>query len=172
MTTPFLLEIPPRGQIEEIGHHDRRQFIGYHGDPERIHAVESVLRSLEEFAGHRANLPAISAALTRCAPELMAIAAVLVLNQLPKMEDDDAEPLLRKMRELGQPEWMRAIAGNFLLGSELDDQHASSAPKIPEGYVWPKCPDCGCGIWPDGTGHHSAVCVDQHATHDVSRVDA
>ena len=124
MTTPFLLEIPPRGQIEEIGQHDRRHLVGYHGDPEREHALEAILRSLEEFAGHRANLPAISAALTRCAPELMAIAAVLVLNQLPKMEDDDAEPLLRKMRELGQPEWMRAIAGNFLLGRELDDQHA------------------------------------------------
>ena len=128
--TPFLLEIPPRGQIEEIGQHSRVQIISYHGDPEREHALEAILRSLEEFAADHDNLRMVSTALTRCAPELMAIATVLTLNQLPKMEDDDALPLLTKMREIGQPEWVRTIAGN-----------------------------------------HIAM-LDQHATHDASRVDA
>lgn len=114
----FTLRIASGGVFS---HTSRESVVEYHGQMADV-GIAAALQSLEEMAHDRASLPVVCACLEQFAPELMAIAAVLVINQLPKMEDDDALPLLRKMREIGQPEWVRTIAGNLLM--QLDDQHA------------------------------------------------
>jgi len=176
MTTPFLLEIPPRGMIEEISQHDRIQRIGYHGDPERDLALEAVFQSLEAFAERPENREALCKALDRCAPELSILAGhVAAINRLEDAVayrdlDERETEAVENLRKQTANMWAHSRAGQIMIDS-LEPLNAPSAPKIPEGYVWPKRPTCGCGIWPDGTGHHSAACVDQHAVCDASRVD-
>lgn len=170
---PFRLEIPPRGQIEEITANDRRQFVAYHGDPERDRALESVFWSLEAFAEIPENREAICKALDRCAPEFAILAGhVAAINRLEDAVADrdldarewkEADDLRKQMANI----WAHGRAGQILIDSQ---KPFAATPKVPEGYIWPKCEFCGCGIWPDGTGHHSAECVDQHAEHDASEV--
>lgn len=100
-----------------------------------------------------------------------AVARVRTISR--EMDDDEALPELTKMRDPRQPEWLRTLAGREMArrGGALRDQiavhDASSVDEpwkggdpLPVGYEFPKCHSCGCGIWPDGTGHHSAACVD------------
>ena len=110
----FALRIASGGVFS---HTSRESVVEYHGQMADV-GIAAALQSLEDMAHDRASLPIVCSCLERFAPELMAVAAVKLLNLLPTMEDDDALPLLNMMRQLGQPEWMRAIAGNFLLGNQ------------------------------------------------------
>lgn len=129
---PFRLEIPPRGMIEEIPHNDRRQFIAYHGDPERDRALESVFRSLEEFAEIPENREAICKALDRCAPEFAILAGhVAAINRLEDAVADrdlDAREMdaLQNLRTQTANIWAHGRAGKILIDSQklFADQHA------------------------------------------------
>lgn len=132
MTTPFLLEIPPRGQIEEIAAHSRRQLIGYHGGQERKHALEAILRSLEEFASAPENREMVCDALDYCAPELSILAGhVAVIHRLESVVadrdlDDREMRAAQDLRAQTANVWARGRAGQILIDSRLplDDQHA------------------------------------------------
>ena len=130
--TPFLLEIPPRGQIEEISQHSRVQIISYHGDPEREHALEAILRSLEEFAGHPENREMVCKALDYCAPELSILAGhVAVIHRLESAAadrdlDDREARALGDLRAQTANMWAHGRAGQILIDSQrpFADQHA------------------------------------------------
>ena len=130
--TPFLLEIPPRGQIEEIGLHDRIQVIGYHGDPEREYALEAILRSLEEFAGRPENREMVCKALDYCAPELSIlaghVAAIHRLESAVADRDLDAreQQAVDDLRKQTANVWAHGRAGQILIDSQKPfvDQHA------------------------------------------------
>ena len=130
--TPFLLEIPPRGQIEEIGLHDRIQVIGYHGDPDREYALEAILRSLEEFAGRPENREMVCKALDYCAPELSILAGhVAAIHRLESAvadrDLDDREKLaVDDLRRQTANVWAHGRAGQILIDSQKPfvDQHA------------------------------------------------
>lgn len=141
MNTPFLLEIPPRGQIEEIGQRDRRHLVGYYGDPE-----------LSILAGHVAVIHRLESAVT------------------DRDLDTRESRALGDLRSQTANMWAHGRAGQILIDSQRPFADQYAVPMVPEGYIWPKCEFCGCGIWPDGTGHHSAECVDQHAVCDASEV--
>lgn len=118
MTTPFLLEIPPRGMIEEIGLHSRRQLIGYHGDEDRSRAIAAVLSSVEEYVRDN-RIPTIAAALEDC-PELCEIASVIhVIRGTRDMDQGDALGVFAVLRSSANPEWMRAMAGREMLSQDL-----------------------------------------------------
>lgn len=135
MTIPFLLEIPPRGQIEEIGQHSRIQCIGYHGDPERRHALEATIGCIEAYTSERTAME-IAAAL-ESAPELCALASVVntVLGSR-QMDASDALAALQAIRSSTNPEWARAIAGREIIAQDLAHagQHAvcDASEVVPE----------------------------------------
>jgi hypothetical protein len=123
MTAAFLLEIPPRGMIEEIKLHDRRQFIGYHSDPERDWALEAVFRSLEAFAEIPENREALCRALDRCAPELSILAGhVAAINRLEDAVadrdlDDREKEAVDNLRKQTANVWAHGRAGQILIDS-------------------------------------------------------
>lgn len=129
---PFRLEIPPRGLIEEIAANDRRQFIAYHGDPERDRALESVFRSLEAFAEIPENREAICKALDRCAPEFAILAGhVAAINRLEDAVayrdlDDRELQAVGDLRKQTANVWAHGRAGQILIDSQkpFADQHA------------------------------------------------
>ena len=133
MNTTFLLEIPPRGQIEEIGQHSRVQIISYHGDPEREHALEAILRSLEEFASVPENREMVCNALDYCAPELSILAGhVAAIHRLESVVadrdlDDREMRAAQDLRTQTANVWARGRAGQILIDSRLplNDQHAT-----------------------------------------------
>lgn len=133
MTTPFLLEIPPRGMIEEIGQHDRRHVVSYHGDPERKHALEAILRSLEEFSSVPENREMVCDALDYCAPELSILAGhVAVIHRLESAVavrdlDDREMRAAQDLRSQTANVWAHGRAGQILIDSQLplDNQHAT-----------------------------------------------
>ena len=132
MTTPFLLEIPPRGMIEEISQNSRVQIISYHGDPEREHALEAILYSLEEFASVPENREMVCKALDYCAPEFSILAghvsAIHRLESVVADRDLDEREMraLCDLREQTANAWAHGRAGQILIDSQLplNDQHA------------------------------------------------
>ena len=132
MSTPFLLEIPPRGMIEEISQHSRVQIISYHGNPEREHALEAILRSLEEFAGHPENREMVCKALDYCAPELSILAGhVAVIHRLESVVayrdlDDREMRAAQDLRTQTANVWAHGRAGQILIDSQkpFADQYA------------------------------------------------
>ena len=132
MTTPFLLEIPPRGMIEEISQNSRVQIISYHGDPERKHALEAILYSLEEFASVPENREMVCKALDYCAPEFSILAGhVSAIHRLESVvaDRDMNEREMRALCDLRKQTanvWAHGRAGQILIDSQLplNDQHA------------------------------------------------
>jgi hypothetical protein len=124
MSTPFLLEIPPRGQIEEIGLHDRRHLVKYCGNPEREHALEAILFSLEAFAEIPENREMVCKALDCCAPELSVLAGhVAAINRLEAAVADrdlDARELqaVGDFRRQTANVWAHGRAGQILIDSQ------------------------------------------------------
>ena len=125
MSHPFLLEIPPRGVIDEIGQHSRVQMIGYHGDPERRNAMSATIECLEAYTSERTAMEMATA--LESAPELCALAYVVhtVLGSR-KLDAADALSVLQTIRSSANPEWARAIAGREIIAQDLayTDQHA------------------------------------------------
>lgn len=132
MATPFLLEIPPRGMIEEISQHSRVQIISYHGDPEREHALEAILRSLEEFASVPENREMVCDALDYCAPELSILAGhVATIHRLESAVavrdlDDREMRAAQDLRAQTANMWAHGRAGQILIDSQrpFADQYA------------------------------------------------
>ena len=132
MTAPFLLEIPPRGQIEEISQHSRVQIISYHGDPEREHALEAILYSLEEFASIPENREMVCKALDYCAPELSILAGhVAAIHRLESAVanrdlDDREMRAAEDLRKQTANAWAHGRAGQILIDSQrpFADQYA------------------------------------------------
>lgn len=132
MSHPFLLEIPPRGMIEEISQNSRVQIIRYHGDPEREHALESIFRSLEEFAGRPENREMVCKALDYCAPELSILAGhVAAIHRLESaVADRDLDEremsAVADLRRQTANVWAHGRAGQILIDSQrpFADQHA------------------------------------------------
>lgn len=121
---PFRLEIPPRGLIEEITANDRRQFVAYHGDPEREHALEAILCSLEEFAVVPENREMVCKALDYCAPELSIlaghVAAIHRLEDAVADRDLDAREMdaVQNLRNQTANIWAHGRAGQILIDSQ------------------------------------------------------
>ena len=124
MSTPFILEIPPRGQIEEIGQRGRRHLVGYYGDPEREDALEAILRSLEEFAAAPENREMVCKALDYCAPELSILAGhVAVIHRLESAVadrdlDDREMRATQDLRSQTANMWAHGRAGQILIDSQ------------------------------------------------------
>ena len=141
MTTPFLLEIPPRGMIEEIDQHYHRHLIKYCGDPDREWALEAALRSLEAFAEIPENREMVCKALDRCAPELSILAGhVAAINRLEDAvadrDLDDREKLaVDDLRRQTANVWAHGRAEQILIDSQkpFAGQHADcNASEVPE----------------------------------------
>lgn len=130
--TPFLLEIPPRGMIEEISQHSRVQIISYHGDPERKHALEAILYSLEEFAVIPENREMVCKALDYCAPGLSILAGhVAAIHRLSDAVadrdlDEREQEALANLRTQTANVWAHGRAGQILIDSQrpFADQYA------------------------------------------------
>ncbi len=130
-------------------------------------ALDAILEGLQGFR----DIPAMVRALHFC-PEFCQLAAAvhgLHLAESDETPTTEAIAILTKLRDSRQPEAIRTRAGNLLIDIAEDDRAVCDASSVdgvakvaalPDGWQFPKCNFCGCGIWPDGTGHHSALCVD------------